>query len=185
MDVTKVLEADHRQVEELFGRSTRRTATSARPMIDELVRRHSVHTCSSRNRCCTRGSPSVVGDEAVQEANNEHELARNGIDQMLALAPDEPGFGAALESVKAGIEHHVEEEEDEMFPKLRAKASVLDEIATPFMHDTLELGLPMPASAIAAASTKDELLAEAPSAADQRRVVDDQGPSSPKPSPLR
>jgi hypothetical protein len=30
-----------------------------------------------------------------------------------------PGFGAAVEMVKAGISHHVEEEEHEAFPKLR------------------------------------------------------------------
>jgi hypothetical protein len=33
---------------------------------------------------------------------------------------DAPGFGAAVEMVKAGIGHHVEEEEQEAFPKLRS-----------------------------------------------------------------
>jgi hypothetical protein len=31
-----------------------------------------------------------------------------------------PGFGAAVEMLKAGISHHVEEEEQEAFPKLRS-----------------------------------------------------------------
>ena len=31
----------------------------------------------------------------------------------------QPGFGATVEMVKAGISHHVEEEENEAFPKLR------------------------------------------------------------------
>ena len=61
----------------------------------------------------------VTGKEAVEEGNTEHELARDGIAQMIDLAPDEPGFGAALAAVKAGISHHVEEEENEIFPKLR------------------------------------------------------------------
>jgi hypothetical protein len=37
-------------------------------------------------------------------------------------------------------------------------------MATPFMKKRLELGLPMGADALAAASSKDELLAEAKSA---------------------
>jgi hypothetical protein len=37
----------------------------------------------------------------------------------------------------------------------------LDEIATPFMKKRVELGMPMEASALAAASSKDELLSEA------------------------
>jgi hypothetical protein len=97
-------------------------------------------------------------------------LARKTLEEMLALAPDEPGFGAALESVKAGIEHHEKEEEGEVFPKLRKSGqSLLDEIATPFMQTRVSLGLPMEASALAAASTKDELLAEAQSAGIESR----------------
>ena len=51
-----------------------------------------------------------------------------------------------------------------MFPKLRKDGSVLQKIATPFMQTRAELGLPMDAAALAAASTKEELLDEAHSA---------------------
>ena len=81
------------------------------------------------------------------------------------LAPDEPGFGAALESLKAGISHHVEEEETDVFPKLRKEGSkILDDIATPFMRERIELGMPVAADALSDATTKDELLAEAKAA---------------------
>jgi hypothetical protein len=67
--------------------------------------------------------------------------------------------------VKAGIEHHVEEEEGEVFPKLRKEGQEqLASMSTPFMQKRMELGLPMDADAIAAASTKEELLEEAKSA---------------------
>jgi len=35
----------------------------------------------------------------------------------------QPGFGAAVAMVQAGVEHHVEEEENEAFPKLRESFS--------------------------------------------------------------
>jgi hypothetical protein len=66
-----------------------------------------------------------------------------------------------LDATKAGIAHHVEEEEDEVFPQLRRDGSVLAEVATSFMAMRLELGLPMDADALATASTKEELLDEA------------------------
>ena len=92
-------------------------------------------------------------------------FATKGLDDMVGLAPDEPGFGAALDAVKAGIAHHVEEEETEVFPKLRNDgAAALEKMSTPFMKKRMELGMPMEANAIAAASTKDELLAEAKAA---------------------
>src|SRR4029079_17985364 len=89
----------------------------------------------------------VTGQEQVEEGNKEHELARQSLAQMVALAPDEPGFGAALAATKAGIQHHVEEEEGQVFPKLRSDKSVLEQIATPLVQMRAQLGMPLDAAA--------------------------------------
>jgi len=68
-----------------------------------------------------------VGAEEEQEAETEHELARDGIAKMCELV-DQPGFGAAVASVSAGIRHHVKEEETEVFPALKRKLT-RDELA--------------------------------------------------------
>ena len=39
--------------------------------------------------------PSVLGDEAAEEANVEHGLVRNGLAELKRLQ-NEPGFGASL-----------------------------------------------------------------------------------------
>jgi hemerythrin-like domain-containing protein len=75
-----------------------------------------------------------VGEEEEHEAETEHTLARDGVVKMNELV-DEPGFGAAVAMVTAGIKHHVKEEETEMFPKLKDKlerddlAKIGDEVA--------------------------------------------------------
>ncbi len=161
MDVTKMLEADHRQVEELFSAIEDAPGAKRQPLIDELATSLRAHMELEESVVYPPMEP-VTGKESVQEANTEHELARKALDEMLQLAPDEPGFGAALASLKAGIAHHVEEEEDEVFPKLRKDgARVLEAIATPFMKKRMELGMPMTPEALAGAASKDELLAEA------------------------
>jgi hemerythrin-like domain-containing protein len=77
----------------------------------------------------------MVGDEEEQEAENEHGLAREGLEKLQEMM-SEPGFGAAVDMVKAGIKHHVKEEENEIFPELREKASDrLDALGDP---DALE-----------------------------------------------
>ena len=59
-----------------------------------------------------------VGEEEAEEANIEHGLARDGITKMEELV-SEPGFGAAVAMLTAGIKHHVKEEETEIFPELK------------------------------------------------------------------
>jgi hypothetical protein len=162
MDLTKLLEADHRRVEDLFARIEEADDDERRPLVDELVAALQAHM-ELEEAVVYPGMASVVGDEAVEEAENEHLVGREGLTSMLELV-GEPGFGAALDSTKAGIAHHVDEEENEVFPRLRKDGSVLGEMATPFMTRRLELGLPVDAEALAAASTKDELIEEARSA---------------------
>jgi len=163
MDPTKLLEADHRQVEDLFEKIDRAEGDDRMPYIDELTTSLRAHMALEETVLYPAMAP-VTGEEAVEEANTEHELARKALQDVIDLAPDEPGFGAALEAAKAGISHHVEEEEDEVFPELRKNSTVLEEIATPFMSKRLELGLPMKAEALAAGWSKEELLYEAKNA---------------------
>ena len=164
MDVTKILEQDHRDAESLFDKILKAEGSERQSLIDELNTALRAHM-ELEERVVYPAIEPVTGAEDVQEANQEHQLARQGLDSMLELAPDEPGFDGALESVKAGILHHVEEEEQDVFPKVRKDgAAVLDEIATPFMQLRVQLGMPMEAEALSAASSKDELVSEAKAA---------------------
>jgi hemerythrin superfamily protein len=161
MDPTKLLEADHRQVEALFDRIQNAEGSGRSPLIEELRTALEAHMQLEEEVVYPAMGP-VTGQEEVREAQTEHELVRTALGEMLQLAPAEPGFEAALETTKAAIEHHVQDEENEVFPKLRQDGeSVLSQMATPFMRRRLELGLPMTPDALAAASTKDELLEEA------------------------
>jgi hemerythrin-like domain-containing protein len=164
MDVTKMLEADHREVEDLFEKIERSDGAARTRLIDELsmaVRGH----MELEEQVVYPRMEAVTGRESVEEGKSEHQLARKALEDVVRLGPDDPGFGAALDALKAGISHHVEEEEGELFPKLRKEGpKILDEMATPFMQKRLELGLPMEPSALAAASTKDELVSEAKNA---------------------
>jgi hemerythrin-like domain-containing protein len=152
VDVTKILEKDHRQVEKLFSMIEKAEGDGRTPLIDELVTALRGHMALEEAVLYPVMGP-VTGPEDVQEGNAEHELARTGLEDVIRLAPDEPGFGAALDAVKAGIEHHVDEEEDDIFPTLRKDGTeVLERIALPFMKKRLALGLPMEDDAVAAAN---------------------------------
>jgi hemerythrin superfamily protein len=158
VDVTKILERDHRQVEDLFDKIEKAEGDGRMPFIDELSTSLRGHMELEEEVVYPAMEP-VTGHEDVEEGRTEHELARKALEDVIRLAPDEPGFGAALDALEAGIKHHVDEEEDDIFPRLRKDgASVLEEMAQPFIAKRLSLGLPMDAEALSASSTKDELL---------------------------
>ena len=69
----------------------------------------------------------LVGKEDAKEAGIEHGLVRDGLEQVNKLV-DQPGFGAAVAMITAGIKHHVKEEETEVFPDLKRKLD-RDELA--------------------------------------------------------
>jgi hemerythrin superfamily protein len=116
-DVFKMLESDHRQVERLL---TQLSKSEEGPEREQLVKRLtdslSLHMTFEEEAIY----PLLVDldPEAAQEAQNEHRLAREGVGNINELV-SEPGFGAAVEMLKGGIEHHVEDEEGDVFPKLR------------------------------------------------------------------
>lgn len=164
MDVTKMLEADHRQVESLFDRIEAAEGAERQSLVEELDTSLRGHM-ELEEKVVYRAMEPVTGAEEVQEGNTEHDLARDNLAAVVALSPDGPGFGGALDALIGGITHHVGEEEDEVFPKLRSDgADILAAMATPFLRQRSQLGLPVDADALSETASKDELVAEAESA---------------------
>lgn len=62
----------------------------------------------------------LVGTDEAKEAGIEHGLIRESLVNLTKL-DDEPGFGAVVAMLTAGIKHHVREEEREVFPELKKK----------------------------------------------------------------
>ncbi|MDP1793052.1 MAG: hemerythrin domain-containing protein [Acidimicrobiales bacterium] len=163
MDVTRILEADHRRAEQLIGNINRHKGDARTEYIDclaDMLRKH----MELEETVVYGVMKEVLGEESVKEANTEHELARKALADVLRLAPDEPGFGAALDALEAGLSHHIGEEESDVWPELRKNKEGMAAMATPFMEKRLELGMEMTAPALADAFTKDELVKEAESA---------------------
>jgi iron-sulfur cluster repair protein YtfE (RIC family) len=124
-DVTRILERDHRKVERLFEQIKRQQGSIRANLVDQLAADLRLHMRVEE----TIVYPFIVkqlngeGKEMVEEAKTEHEGARKVLAEVERLSPNEPGFDGALEMLEAGISHHVEEEETEVFPKLRKSAS--------------------------------------------------------------
>lgn len=65
----------------------------------------------------------IDDDALVDEAIVEHSGAKDLIAQLSGMSADDEFFDAKVKVLSELIDHHVEEEEDDMFPKVK-KANV-------------------------------------------------------------
>jgi hemerythrin superfamily protein len=118
-DLVAILETDHRDVEQLFTQIQRAQGRQRSTLVENLAEQLTLHMSIEESIVYPR--LGRIDEEMRSEAEAEHALARKTLKDLRRLAPDSPGFDGALEMVKAGIEHHVHEEESEAFPRLRAE----------------------------------------------------------------
>ena len=59
-----------------------------------------------------------VDEDMVNESFEEHSLAEVALKRLIATDPEDEAFDARVTALKELIMHHVEEEEEELFPKI-------------------------------------------------------------------
>jgi len=122
MDILEHLTTEHRKAEALMAQLADSEEGPTREQTLEELREALTTHMAVEERFLYPIVKQAIGEESENEAETEHGLARDGLRKLDELV-SEPGFGAAVAMLQAGIGHHVEEEEHEIFPKLRDKAS--------------------------------------------------------------
>ncbi|MEV4655066.1 hemerythrin domain-containing protein [Micromonospora sp. NPDC049301] len=122
-DVVDVLVADHREVETLFVELETRQGTPEyrRQLVDvviaELVR-HSVAEEAYVYPTARKALPD--GDEIADHEIAEHADAERTMKELESIDPSDSRFEELLAHLTSTIRHHVRDEENELFPRLRA-----------------------------------------------------------------
>jgi len=113
MDVTELLQQDHRRVEALFSQyeSTQDDAT-----VDQICQELETHTTVEEEIVYPR--LAEIDANLEEHAEEEHAQAKDLITQLR----DSPADPAALvEQLKTAVQHHVQEEETKAFPAMRQR----------------------------------------------------------------
>jgi hemerythrin superfamily protein len=122
-DVVDVLTADHHEVTELLGQISRSTDPDRRrdladTVIAELVR-HSVAEEMFVYPAMREHLPD--GDEAVEHDTREHEELERTMKELEGVAATDSRFDELLDQLGRILADHVQDEETEQFPQLRAR----------------------------------------------------------------
>jgi hypothetical protein len=127
-DPMTMLKADHREVKAMLKKlADTDEGTERESLCEQVAAALSLHMTVEEELVYPLVK-DLVGDEEDEEANVEHGLAKEGMAKMQAMVAA-PGFGAVVEMLAAGISHHVEEEESELLPELKAQLPRADWLA--------------------------------------------------------
>jgi len=83
------------------------------------------------------------GEDTVDEAYVEHASAKSLVAQIKTMTSDQPLFDARVKVLGEYVDHHVKEEENELFPKLRRSTLDLEAMGEQIARRRKEL-LAMP-----------------------------------------
>lgn len=139
-DAIQILKADHREVEKLFGQFQKASGDArkmqlARKICMELM----VHTQIEEELVYPISREFLKDDDIVNEAVVEHQAAKDLIEQIQGMDASDEMFDAKMQVLQEQIEHHVEEEEKEYFPKLQKTDMDLKAIGQQLMQRKKEL----------------------------------------------
>jgi len=118
MQATKLLSKQHRKVEAIFAK-LEKMPSEPEDLLTELANDLAAHMTIEQEIFY----PAVkdVDHDQIFESYEEHALAEVALKRLLAADPLADEFKARVTALKELIEHHVKEEEEELFPEVENK----------------------------------------------------------------
>jgi hemerythrin superfamily protein len=132
MDAIALLEADHRKVEKLLNKldeTTERAVKTREDLFSTLRSELVAHEMVEEEIFYPALKEHPRARDIVLEGYEEHHVVDEILAELAAVSFDDETWSAKFSVMKENLEHHIEEEEGDMFKKAR---QVLDkgELAT-------------------------------------------------------
>jgi hypothetical protein len=122
MDALKLLKQDHEKVKKMLSQldETTERANKTRDSVFHQVKRElTIHETIEEEIRYPAFQQQAKMKDIVLESYQEHHVVDLIMGEVGDLSTDDEQWGAKLTVMKENVEHHIEEEEGEMFKKAR------------------------------------------------------------------
>ena len=124
MDAITLLKQDHKKVKGLFQQFDKagdNAHQTKRKLVDEIIEELSIHAAIEEQIFypAARAAVEDATDE-VLESLEEHHVVKWVLSELDGMDPEAERFKAKVTVLKENVLHHAEEEETELFPKVRS-----------------------------------------------------------------
>ena len=138
MNAFTLLKADHKKVAGIFEKlepTTERGVKTREDLFAQLKTELDIHTRIEETILYPALKEAEETHDITLEAYEEHAVVKQLLAELDEMSKDQEEWGAKLKVLQENVEHHVEEEEGEMFPKAR---KVLSEEEVEALGERLE-----------------------------------------------
>lgn len=116
MDAIQLLKSQHREVEQLFkAYEEQEDLKAVRQVLENLT----IHAEIEEKIFYPVYKQAAEEKDIILESVEEHRLCKILISELRELSRDDERYDAKVTVLKELVEHHVEEEEKEMFPQAK------------------------------------------------------------------
>lgn len=126
VDAIELLESEHRRLEELLKKGEETTAQAVKgrkELLDTITNELNAHELIEEKVLYPALKSQPGAKDIVLEGYQEHHVADLLVKELHGLARSDKRWGPKLKVLKENIEHHIEDEEDTMFPTARSVLS--------------------------------------------------------------
>lgn len=125
MDALRLLKQDHDKVKKAFKQFEKmdHEDPAAHQLAAQTIADLKLHATAEEQVFYPAVRMAIDEDDLMNEAEVEHKSAKLLMQDLESMQPGDPMYAATFTVLGEYVQHHVEEEEGEMFPKAR-KAKV-------------------------------------------------------------
>ncbi len=143
-DAVKLLTADHAKVKKLFKAFEKLTngdgsSREKSDLVQQICAELTVHATVEEEIFYPALREAIDEEDLMDEADVEHASAKSLIAQLVGMKPGDDHYDAKVTVLGEYIDHHVKEEQDEMFPKAKKAKVDLAELGERILQRKEEL----------------------------------------------
>jgi hemerythrin superfamily protein len=119
-DAIALLEKQHREVEQMFAQFEKASDDKRKlALVQKIAVALKGHTQIEEEIFYPEARRAINDEDLLNEAVVEHQAAKQLLAEIETMSPGDELYDAKVKVLSEEIEHHVEEEEKELFPKCR------------------------------------------------------------------
>ena len=120
MDALDLIKQDHKRLRKLLEATLKAEGAEREERLDHLRTELVAHERMEEEVLYPRLRDEKKAHETVLEGYEEHHVADVLLDELLDVPPETDLWKAKVKVLKENVEHHMDEEEDELFKGARA-----------------------------------------------------------------